>query len=471
MKNRLYIALLITLIPWLRGSGQELMSLQKCREMALQKNENLKVAGKELDKAETMKAAARTLRLPGLSATATGIYQQKDFDMELILPTQKPNPMTGELEPNIMVNPATGQPVIGPDGNPVFNMYAWLPLEISLSGAYLAGIVLEQPVYTGGKIDAGNKMAGIGVEMATENQALQEMNAIAEADNAYWTYISVTHKVKLAEQAVSMLEEVVEKARNSFETGMASRNDLLKARVEHNKALLSLKKARNGLELSRMDLCRVTGLPFHTPVTAVDTAFAVAFNPADLSVEEVTGHRPEYRLLQKNIDLQEQHIRMTKADFLPTAGIQAGYNHVGGVEFSGTEFSNTSLNVIASVKIPLFHWGEGMKKIQAARIDKEVKELELEKNRQLLELETEQARLNLLLAWERLKMNETAMEQAVENLRVARDNYELGMETITELLIAQTHWQEAVSERIDSNTDFRIKETAWLKTTGRLSAN
>jgi len=350
-------------------------------------------------------------------------------------------------------------------------MYAWLPLEISLSGAYLAGIVLEQPVYTGGKIDAGNKMAGIGVEMATENQALQEMNAIAEADNAYWTYISVTHKVKLAEQAVSMLEEVVEKARNSFETGMASRNDLLKARVEHNKALLSLKKARNGLELSRMDLCRVTGLPFHTPVTAVDTAFAVAFNPADLSVEEVTGHRPEYRLLQKNIDLQEQHIRMTKADFLPTAGIQAGYNHVGGVEFSGTEFSNTSLNVIASVKIPLFHWGEGMKKIQAARIDKEVKELELEKNRQLLELETEQARLNLLLAWERLKMNETAMEQAVENLRVARDNYELGMETITELLIAQTHWQEAVSERIDSNTDFRIKETAWLKTTGRLSAN
>lgn len=471
MKNRLYIALFLTLIPWLQGSGQELMSLRKCREMALQKNENLKVAEKELDKAETMKAAVRTLRLPGLSATATGIYQQKDFDMELILPTQKPNPLTGELEPNIMVNPATGQPVVGPDGNPVFNMYAWLPLQVSLSGAYLAGIVLEQPLYTGGKISAGNKMADIGVAMALENKALQKMNTIVEADNAYWTYIAVVHKVKLAEQAVSMLKEVVEKARNSYETGMASRNDLLKAGVEQNKALLSLQKARNGLELSRMNLCRITGLPFQTPVTAVDTAFAVTFNPAGMSIEEVTGQRPEYRLLQKNIDLQDQQIRMTKAEFLPTAGIQAGYNHVGGVEFSGTEFSNTSLNMIASVKIPLFHWGEGMKKIQAARIDKEVRELELEKNRKLLELEVEQARLNLLLSWERLKMNETAMEQAEENLRVARDNYELGMETITELLIAQTQWQEAVSERIDSGTDFRIKETAWLKATGRLTVN
>lgn len=471
MKNRLYIALLLTLIPWFQGSGQELMSLRKCREMALQKNENLKVAGKELDKAETMKAAVRTLRLPGLSATATGIYQQKDFDMELILPTQKPNPLTGELEPNIMVNPATGLPVVGPDGNPVFNMYAWLPLQVSLSGAYLAGIVLEQPVYTGGKISAGNKMADIGVAMALENKALQEMNTLVEADHAYWTYVAVTHKVKLAKQAVSMLEEVVEKARNSYETGMASRNDLLKARVEQNKALLSLQKARNGLELSRMNLCRVTGLPFHTPVTAADTAFTFTFNPTDLSVGDASGIRPEYRLLQKNIDLQEQQIRMTKAEFLPTAGIRAGYNHVGGVEFSGTEFSNTSLNAIASVKIPLFHWGEGMKKIQAARIDKEVKELELEKNRQLLELEAGQARLNLLLAWERLKMNETAMEQAEENLRVARDNYELGMETITELLIAQTQWQEAVSERIDAGTDFRIKETAWMKATGRLTAN
>ena len=468
MKTIQYITLFILSIAWFRGTGQETLTLQQCREMALRKNENLKVAGKQLEKAETQKAIARTYRLPNFSAIGMGIYQNKDFEMELILPTQKPNLLTGELEPNLLIDPSTGFPVVGQDGNPVFNMYAWLPLNVSLSGAYVAGITMEQPVYAGGKISAGNKMADIGIEMAGENLTLQQMNTLEEADKAYWTYISVSEKVKLTQQAVAMLDEIVQKARNAHEVGLANRNDLLKAQVEYNSARLNLQKAQNGMELSRMDLCRVTGLPFDTEINAPDTLFQTSIRTETFMNIEPVEQRPEYRLMQKNISLQEENIRLVKADFMPVAGIQAGYNHIGGIEFSGTNFSNTSLNVLASVKIPLFHWGEGMKKIHAAKIDKEISQLEMEKNKQLLQLEMEQARLNLRLAGERIRMNESALEQAEENLRVARDTYEVGMETITGYLMAQTQWHQARSEWIDSKTDFKIKETAWLKVTGRL---
>ncbi|MDD4107896.1 MAG: TolC family protein [Prolixibacteraceae bacterium] len=468
MKTISYIIPVFFLMFHLHGNTQETMTLRQAREMALRQSETLKMADKQIEKAGIQKEAARTLRLPSFSATATGIYQDKDFAMELTLPTQTPNLQTGELEPNIMIHPVTGEPVTGPDGNPVFNMYAWMPLNVSLSGTYLAGVALEQPVYTGGKINAGNKMADLGIEMAGENKTLQRMNTIAEADNAYWTYISVFQKVKLARQAVEMLAELVEKAADAHEVGMSNRNDLLKAQVEYNNARLNLQKAQNGLELSRMNLCRITGLPFSTAISAADTIFTVN-PPAGISTDnEIFTQRPEYRLLEKNIDMQVQQIKLAKADFLPTAGIQAGYNHIGGVEFSGTEFSNSSLNVLASVKIPLFHWGEGMKKINSAKIDKEITELEMEKNKQLMQLEAEQSSLNLQLAWERIQMNETFLQQAEENLRVTRDNHEVGMETITGLLIAQTQWQEAFSELIDSKTDFKIKETAWLKATGKL---
>lgn len=151
MKKYISLLLIIFLISWNQATAQEQMTLQQAREMAIRKNENLKIAGKHVEKAEAQKAVARTMRLPGFSAIGTGIYQNKDFEMELTLPTQKPNPMTGQLEPNIMIDPSTGHPVMGPDGNPVFNMYAWLPLNISMSGTYLAGIMMEQPIYTGGK--------------------------------------------------------------------------------------------------------------------------------------------------------------------------------------------------------------------------------------------------------------------------------------------------------------------------------
>ncbi len=468
MKTIRYLILLILMITWFGGAGQETMTLQQCREMALRKNESLKVAGKQLEKAEMQKAIARTYRLPSFSATGMGIYQNKDFEMELILPTQKPNLLTGELEPNLLIDPSTGFPVVGPDGNPLFSMYAWLPLNVSLSGAYVAGVTMEQPVYSGGKISAGNKMADVGIEMAGDNLTMQQMNTLEEADKAYWTYISVSEKVWLARQSVNMLEEIVQKARNAHEVGMAGRNDLLKAQVGYNSARLGLQKAQNGLELSRMELCRVTGLPFDTGITALDTIIPVNISSERILGNEQVEQRPEYRLMQKSITLQEQNIRIVKADFMPVAGIQAGYNHIGGIGFSGTDFSNTSLNVLASVKIPLFHWGEGSKKINAAKIDKEISLLEMEKNRQLLQLEMEQVRLNLQLAGERIRMNEEALEQAEENLRVARDNYEVGMETVTGYLLALNQWQQARSELIDSKTGFKIKETTWLKVTGRL---
>ena len=468
MNKTFAISILLLFFTAFNAAAQQVLTLEQTRQLAITHNEDLRIAAKQQEQARQQRAAARTLWLPSFSASGTGVYQDRDFEMEMILPTKVPDPVTGELKPNIVTNPNTGFPVLGPDGMPLFNVYAWLPLNISISGAYLLGVTMEQPLFTGGKILAGNRMAGIGMEMAAENISLQRMNTIADADQAYWTYISVTQQVKLARQAVEMLEEVVELARNSAEMGMVSQNDLLRAQVEQNKAELNLQKARNGLELSRMNLCRITGLPFDTPIIAADTIIdtnqPLPGHFGNIDIER----RPEYRLLQQNIRMSEQNIRMTRADYLPTAGIQAGYNHVGGVEISGKDFDNTSFNVIGSVRIPLFHWGQGMRKVNTARIEMEMQQLELEKNSKLMQLEAEQARLNLLLALERIRMNETALEQAQENLRVSRDNYELGMETMSDYLMAQTQWQKAYSELIESRADYRIKETNWLRATGGL---
>lgn len=468
MKKNIITTLLLIMSMPLAVFSQQALTLETARQMALTHSHDLQIANLQHGQARQQQAAARTLRLPAFSATGTAIYQNKDFELEMILPTQVPNPLTGQLEPNIMMNPLTGQPVIGPDGNPVFNMYAWLPLEISLSGAYMAGITMEQPLFTGFKIHAGNKMADIGLAMAAENINLQQLNTIVATDHAYFTYISLHQKVRLAQQAMAMLQEIVQLAKNSAEVGLTTRNDQLKAEVEYNNARLNLQKALNGLELSRMNLCRIIGLPFNTPIIATDTVFDLA-QPVQPSLMEInTRQRPEYRLLEKNIQLSEQNIRMARADFLPTAGVQAGYNHIGGIKFSGTEFSNASLNVMASVTIPLFKWGQGVRRISAARIELEKKQAELEKNLQLMQLEAEQARMNKLLALQRIQIGTEALQQADENLRVSRNNYELGMETITGVLMAQTLWQQASSELIDARADFRIKETEWLKATGKL---
>lgn len=459
--------LCICIMPYVYG--QQVLTLDKARQLAIESNEELKIASMQKEKALSQQAIARTHRLPAFSASGTtAIYQSENLEMELILPTKAPNLVTGELEPNILIHPETGQPVVGPDGNPLFNMYAWLPLEVNMQGAYLLGVTATQPLFAGGRINAGNRMANIGVSMASENIRLQRMNVIAEADNAYWTFVSVTQKVVLAELAVEMLTEFVRLAENSYQVGMVSRNDVLKAQVEHNNAILDLKTARNGHELSRINLCRIVGLPFDTQIMTEDTIIEINQPVTDALFAFELNQRPEYRLLEKNIELSEQNIRLARAEFLPEAGVQLGYNHIGGIEIGPDNFSNTSFNVMGSIRIPIFQWGQGANKISSARIDMEMRKVELERNRKLMQLEVEQSRLNMLLARERIEMNKFALDQAAENLRMIRDSYQLGRETMTDLILAQTQWQQAYSELIDANANFRLTETAWLKATGRL---
>lgn len=438
--------------------GLEHLTLQRCRDMALEYNQNMKMANKTIDRAHAEQKAVRALFLPKISGSGLYMMSNTKFEKDFIIPVFKTNPVTGQLEP-ILVTPENT--VV-----PTMSMWAYMPLELSMNGAYMAGLDLEQPVFVGGKILTANKMANIGVEMASQNLELQRYNTIAEADQAYWLFVSVSEKVRLAQTAVNLLDTIIIQVKNGVETGMLHENELLKVKVKHNEAALGLQKARSGLELTRMSLCRVIGLPLESQLVADDSIVIETDLP--LSAEADVSLRPDYKLLHNQLRMKEQEIKLKRADYLPLVGIKAGYSYMGGIELTGEPIELNGFNVIGSIKIPIFSWLEGHNKIKAAKIEKDIAEIELNKNSQLMQMEIEQTRLNMQDALLRIKMSEDALKLAEENLRVSRNNYELGSEVMINLLTAQTQWQQASSELIEAKADYKLKQTLYLKATGRL---
>ncbi len=463
----LYTILLISITFGV--SAQEVLTLERARELAIENNHNMKIAEKTIEKADAERKAVRTMYLPSISASATMAYLTNTFKQDLYLPTFKLDPMSGQLVPDYFYHPITGHPIYGPDGNPVFNSYGYMPLELTLKGAYLAGVNLQQPIFAGGKIITGNKMAKLGKQMAEENMSLQEMNAIFESDKAYWTYVSVNEKVKLASQALDMLDSLVNFVRKSVDIGLVHQNELGKVMVKHNQATLDLQKARSGLSLSKMALCQALGLEFNTDIVVADTVIDCSSEVLSMIGNEDVTQRPEYSLMMKQIDMQNEQVKMNRADFLPTFGVSAGYSWIGGIEITGMEQKSNGFNIMASLKIPLFHWGEGIHKVKSAKAERDIKNLELEKNSRLLSLETEKAKLDLQDAFMRISICETALKQASENLELSQTRYELGAELLTDLLISQTQWQEAHSNLIDAKTEFKTKLTYYQKATGQLA--
>ena len=246
------------------------------------------------------------------------------------LPTFVPD-ANGELVYNLYIDPATKLPVMGKDGLPLSAQYAFMPdieLELGLRGVYSAGAMLEQPIYMGGKIRSAYRMATIGKEMSELNKQYTRAEVITEADEAYWQYLRVVELVTSAQKYKAVVNELVRNLTDAYETGMASRNDLLKAQVKLNEAELMLQKAENGKALAGMNLCRVIGIDLYSTIQVSDSLYDEV-TPGVLNAGEGLQQRPEYNLLEKDVELKEKQVALTRSDFLPEVGVSASYGFSG----------------------------------------------------------------------------------------------------------------------------------------------
>jgi len=467
-KTLIYISIIIISVKIVTAQDTLLLNIDQCRKMAIENSEEIKIANATLEKVEGEKTAARSAWLPNVSASATGLYSKKDIHYDLYMPTAVPNLVTGELDPNVLINPATGTPVIGSDGNPVFNEYAYMPIDITFLGGAIAGISAEQPLYAGGKIITGNKMASIGEDMAANNIALTKNDIAYKTDQAYYLYLSVKAKVQLAKKYQKLLAELVTVVRNSFETGMTNQNELLKVQVKYNEASLQVQKAETGLALAQMSLCRLIGADLNTKLKIEDSIDVHTIDVSSVK-NAAASDRVEFKLLERKTDLAEQNIKMVRSDYLPTVGVSVGYNY-SMLVFDGIDnYDSQGMTALGSIKIPITTFGERKGKISAAKADYKIKQLELIQAEKLLQLEIEQARLYFYDAQTRVSMADEALKQASENMRICQDNYELGMETIVNLLEAKAEWQNAYSNKIDALTELKIKETNLQRVTNTMN--
>jgi outer membrane protein TolC len=469
-KHKIFVAVCL-LYFCVIAHAQQKLTLEACREMALQNNKAGAIAEKTEEKTDYESKSYRANFLPKITASGTYLYTntglKKTFQGNY-LPTYVPDPATGQLKPNIMTMP-DGSPVIGADGNPVFNQYAYFPdlnLDLRLNNTYFAGIRAEQPIYMGGKIMSAYKMSLIGKEIAHLNMNLTRAEIIAQTDEAYWLHLKAIESQKVALAFQNVVNELFQNVQNAYETGMKTKNDVLRVQVQVNKAELQLQQASNAIRLSRMNLCRITGLPL---LSEISISATIDETSNALAASNDYTARPEYSILEKQIELKNKQIQLVRSDFLPNIGVVANYGYMKGLELNGTPLVNrAAFSALFSVQIPIFHWGEGMNKIRAAKAEKQILQLQRDDLNSKMELEAQQSLDKYEESKLEVSLTHRSLEQAEENMKISRDHYEAGMETLSDYLEAQTLWQQAWLELIQAKIKQRLNETYYLKATGGL---
>ncbi len=485
---RIFVFLLIVLIPGIM-EGQEQLTLEVLRQKALANNKNLAMAGKMEEAARQMKKAAFTQFLPSLSATGSYTRNEKNLKLlaeDALLPvgSRMADGSFGFTADQVsnkwsMVN---GKPVpldeTGVPFNPSLHPekiqwkgYALLPeesLEYDLHNLWIGGVSLLQPLSMGGKIRELYKIAGYteGLSEAQKESTVQEV--LIGVDEAYWRVISLINKANLAREYRNLILKLDSNVQLMVEEGVATRADALRVKVKLNEAEMSLTRVTNGVDLSRMALNQLCGLPVNDKSELAGQELQQKEEPVPVvSLETAWNNRPEIKALLLGENMARSNEHLARSRFLPNIALSGNYLYSNPNLYNG--FQNKfdgmfSLGVVAT--IPLFHFGERWHTLKAARLLRDNATLRLEDAREKIELQIDQDSFRVA---ESLKKEVAAGSQvnlAGENLHTATEGFSEGMIPLTDLMAAQTAWLSASSDHIDAVIEVRLCKRYLKKSLG-----
>lgn len=444
------------------ANSQQTLTLEECRNLAVQNNKELQISGEKVKAAKEEKKAAFTKYFPQLSATGSYLWNQKDInllDMDAL--AAKLGPALGSVAQTPLFTQLMGE----------VNELQHLDVQ----NVWVGGVSLVQPVFMGGKIVAYNQITKYARELAASMNESQLADVICKTDETYWQVISLVNKKKLADAYVGLLRKMDSDVAAMVAEGVATESDALSVKVKLNEAEMAQTKVDNGLALSRMLLAQICGLPLDQPLALADEDIEnipVQTTNAALNVNEAFSNRSELKSLELATKIYKKKEHIVLADMLPNLAVTANYLVMNPNAYNGfkNEFSGM-FNVGVMLKVPLSGWWEGCYKRNAARAETRIKMLQLMDAREKIELQVNQSVYKVNEANKKLIASTRNMENAEENLRHANMGFEEGVIPALNLMEAQTAWVSARSGLIDAQIDMKLTEVYLSKAMGKLSVN
>ncbi len=438
MKKIFSITLGMAMLGALSGNAQQL-TLDECVSMALENNARMRTAHFTMQASQETSKQAFTNYFPSVSMSGAaftanhGMLQHK-FTLPLS--------MLGLDLPDMDYN-----------------------LSLLKKGS-VAGINLLQPIFLGGRIVNGNRLAHVGEEVSRLEMRQTSDEVRRDVEQYYWQLVSLHSKHQTLDKVIAMLDTLTTQVQSYVDAGVTTANDLLEVKLKRNEMLVAQTELDNGISVMRMLLSQYVG---KGTTGSVDVASDIQVGvmpefPQDLyrNPEDCLDQTIGHGLLTQNVKAKEYEQKMALGSNLPMVAAGASYNYEHLLDQG-----HTFANVYVTVSIPLTDWWGGSHNMKKKKLETQIARTQLEDNSQLLMIAMTNAWNDLNTSYKQMGIAKESIEQSAENLRLNQNFYRAGTTTITDLLNAQTLYQQSQDKFIDTYGQFQIKKLTYLQATGR----
>lgn len=438
-----YILSVFALLVGMSANAQKL-TLEQCLERAKQNNHELRNAALEIEAASEQKLEAFTNYFPRISANVMAFRM---FD-ELVK-------ADGVYPPEVAAISMQFAPLIG------------TPFSISeLNRGYAVSGTLIQPVFQGGQIVYGNKLARVQKDVMTLKQQLTEKEVLQKVTECYWNLACVRYNLSTIEAAEKQVDAVMKQVENFLNAGVTTRNSQLKVRLRQQELSSNRLKLENADHVLRLLLAQQIGIE---PAEA-DKNFDIIVEdkPLEQPIEAAADilsmapeHREELQLMGKAVEAQRLQVKIERGKNMPhlAVGLAGYHTGFGGFSEKAKAYLSSHMNnglVFGTLSVPISDWWGGAHAIKRQKIKLQQAQNDRENTRQMLQIDIERAWTNLQEAYKQTQIAQASCEEAGENLRMTTDQYRMSTCTLTDLLDAETLNRQAQGDLAQAKANYQI---------------
>ena len=434
-------------------------TLQQIKDSALHNNFAVRSAKYGVEAAQQQRKEAFTKYFPNVSGTGLWFNANKGMAQTTINPSASISPELGAA-----LAQSLPQEALAALANPI-------SISMMKNGT-IGSLMAVQPVFAGGQIINGNKLAKVGEEVSRLQLQLSENEVEKTAEQYFWQLASLQEKMKTVDAVDTLLRDIYKDVDVAVRAGVAMRNDLLQVQLRQNDIQSQRLKLRNGISIVRLLLSQYCGLRDTSFVIEYGTFLAEPSGKAERTIEHSASlngadannvqRTPEYQLLNKQVEAANLQKKMAVGQNLPTLAVGAGYNYHNLLE------NNHSFGMVfATVSVPITDWWGGSHAIKRRKIEHQKAIEQLEDNTQLLKIRMQNAWNGVEESYQQLQLAKRSIEQATENLRLNRNYYRAGTSKMSDLLEAQLLYQQSLDKHTDAFADYQNKLLEYKQATGQ----
>jgi HAE1 family hydrophobic/amphiphilic exporter-1 len=343
------------------------------------------------------------------------------------------------------------------------------PFEQELHGAE---ITVSQPLYTFGRIGAAIRAAKIGMETAEDQLRIYQQAALRDVTAAFQDVLLSRELYVLAVQNLEQKARTQREARRKLAAGVATDYDVLAAEVAVENARPEVIRTENLIRISREKLRFILGVEGQE-VNAAGT-LVTSLEPRanyEETLETALKKRPELSDLRKRIQVYEELVKIYKAGTLPRIDFKAGWGwrqlYYGTLNFGSADGEGQAWTAGVFFSFPFFDGMRTQGKVLQAKTD--VSNLKIDEAKLLdsIALQVRDVISFCREAEEIVQALSGTVRQAERLLAMAEKGFEYGVKTQLEVDDAQLNVTRAKSSLARAYRDYLVASVTleWVKGT------